>query len=520
MTARSRLSLPRALGLALPLLAGCGPAVPTEAAPEPGVTRGAEVRIANALTTQALVLNAIATNPTANGLVGTRALRAAFHPDTGNAYLRQQLVDADAVTFMEYLVGCALPKGQHVAWRGPWSNEVSTWAGDAGLCPEWADAAPSQACLHRVSSCILARNNAYGLRVELSLRGEDVNAPEKFSLEALTRPSEYEPYSSTRVESLKACTLPASSAQRDCGWTPDALGRCTPGEEVWVGAGGVPSEACGSEPLGTTLSGRAVLRVCEGLSSCNADSGRNLGQSEGSCGDTAPAVSFVCPASGTFNAMTAPYLSTQTATVRVEARAGLLDGSDISSFGAKGPTGGTTRASVAYRLSEAQAFSSREGAFYGTLFDPNALAAAPVEVLPGAEVATNKEQVVTGPVFLRMHSCYDPAWLNGAAYASHRVCAQPNAGANCAASVVGPCIDLENPSLSVCEQNDAEGVRSGDYDYGRCHDGEGALWTEPVTSFLNAPCNMDPAGTWCQRGTELTSSAVYVICIGVPGGGC
>lgn len=517
MNARLRSSLLRALGLALPLLAGCGPATDsTEVTP---VTRGAEVRIANALTTQALVLNAIATNPTANGLVGTRALRAAFHPDTGNAYLRQQLVDADAVTFMEYLVGCALPEGQHVAWRGQGSNEVSTWAGHAGLCPEWADAAPSQACLHRVSSCILARNNAYGLRVELSLRGEDPSAPEKFGLEALTRPSEYEPTSSVRVASLKACTLPASSAQRDCGWTPDALGRCTPGETVWVGAGGPPPEACGSEPVGTTLSGRAVLRVCEGLSSCDAGSGRRLGQSEGSCGGTAPAVSFRCPSSGTFNAMTAPYLSTQSATVRVEARGATSGSPDIITFGAKGP-GGTTRSSVAYRLSEAQAFSSREGAFYGTLFDPNALAAAPVEVLPGAEFATNKEQVVTGPVFLRMHSCYDPAWLNGAAYASHRVCAQPSSGANCAASVVGPCIDLENPTLSVCEQNDAEGVRSGDYDYGRCHDGEGTLWTEPVTSFLNAPCNMDPAGTWCQRGTELTSSASPVICVGVPGGGC
>jgi hypothetical protein len=304
---------------------------------------------------------------------------------------------------------------------------------------------------------------------------------------------------------------------RDCGWTPDALGRCIPGQEVLLGAGGPPPQDCQAAPVGATLSGRVVLRVCEGLSSCDADSPRNLGQSEGSCGGTAPAVPFRCPASGLFNAMTAPYHSAEFATAAVAVSAASSD--TIPFLLGAGSTGKPRpRPSLAYRLGEAQAFDFREGAFYGTLFDPSALAAAPVEVLPGAEVATNKEQTVPGPVFLRMHSCYDPAWLNGAAYATHRVCAQPDSGANCAASVVGPCIDPESPTQSVCEQNDAESVRSGDFDYGRCHDGQGTLWSEPVTTFLPLPCSMDPGGTRCQRGIELTSSSGPVICL--PGTGC
>src|SRR5690606_31778227 len=125
---------------------------------------------------------------------------------------------------------------------------------------------PSQACLHRVSACILARNNAFGRRVELSLRGEDASNPHKFELAPVTLPAEYEPNTSARVASFEACSSHGGSALRDCGWTVDALGRCSPGQTVRLGAGGSAPDACAHpEPLGTTLSGRAVLRVCEGL---------------------------------------------------------------------------------------------------------------------------------------------------------------------------------------------------------------------------------------------------------------
>lgn len=471
MAGRSPPSLLRALAMALPLLAGCGPTSRTEELRPALATHAGEVRIANSLTTQALLFNAISTNPEANERVSTSALGAAFHPVSGDAYLQQQLLDVDAQHFMKYLVGCALDAGESVQWREPLTHAVRQWEGGAGLCPEWATAAPSQACLHRVSACLLARNNAFGRRVELSLRGEDASNPHKFALAPVTVPTEYDPDTSARAASFEACEGEGDAALSDCGWTVDALGRCTPGQTVRLGAGGSAPDACGSqEPLGTTLSGRAVLRVCEGLAGCDGDGARQLAQSEGSCGDEKPAVAFTCPPSGNFNVMLAPW-ARGTSTVAV---VGVEEG-----------------ASVAYGLSEQQAFRHREGAFYGTLFDAKALAAT-VYVARGK--VYGKGQTVQGSVYRKMFSCYEPAWSAGLAYSTHRVCALPSEDPlNCAATVAGPCWDVE-ASHSLCAKDDGTVVRLGDGDYEGCRDPSGHTWNEPVTVFLHGACDLAPAG--------------------------
>lgn len=473
MALRSPLPLLRTLGLALPLLAGCEPTVlPAEAAPGLA-THAAEVRIANSLTTRALLYNAISTNPVANRQVATSALGAAFHPVTGDAYLREQLRDVDAQHLMEYLVSCALGSGEAVAWSDPLTGTVRQWEGKSGLCPEWAASAPSEACLRRVSACIVARNNAFGRRVELSLRGEDVSDFGKFALEPVTLPTEYEPDTSARVASFEPCGQGETSARRDCGWTVDALGRCTPGQTVRLGAGGQAPDTCTDAPLGATLSGRAVLRVCEGLAGCDGHAERLLAWSEGSCGEEAPSVAFTCPASGGFNVMLAPWDSAEeaVAVVGVEER---------------------TAAATTYGLSEQAAFRYREGAFYGTLFDTQALAAH-VHVQRG--VVYGKGQHVKGSVYRKMFSCYDAAWRNGAAYATHRVCALPTAvPEDCAATVAGPCWDTEEAKRSLCAQQDGTAVRKGDGDYEGCQDPSGATWKEPVTVFLHGACDLAPAG--------------------------
>ena len=74
MALRSPPFLLRTLGLALPLLAGCEPLAPIQEATPGLATHAAEVRIANSLTTQALLYNAISTNPIANKLVATSPL--------------------------------------------------------------------------------------------------------------------------------------------------------------------------------------------------------------------------------------------------------------------------------------------------------------------------------------------------------------------------------------------------------------------------------------------------------------
>jgi hypothetical protein len=476
MAFRSPLSPLCALVLALPLLAGCEPtALPGEGGPELA-THAGEVRIANSLSTQALLFNAISTNEVANRLVATNPLAAVFDPVSGDPYLNEQLQDVDAQHFMEYLVSCALREGESLDWSDPLDDgAVRQWEGKSGLCPEWATAVPSEVCLRRVSSCIVARNNAFGRKVELSLRGEDETDFAKFALEPVTLPAKYEPATSVSLVSLEACETPDGLPLRDCGWRTDALGVCKPLETVRLGAGGLAPDSCLTRrTLGSTHSGRAVLRVCEGLSACDGDGTgeRLLAQSDGSCGFNAPAVTFTCPRSGNFNVMLADWSRMDD----TEAEVGVQTG---------------TVAATAYRLSEQTAFRFREGAFYGTLFDVSALAA---KVWVERGVVHGKGQIVKGSVYRKMFSCYDPAWQHGAAYATHRVCALPTEQPqNCAATVVGPCRDVEGLH-PVCARDDGTAVRKGDGDFEGCKDHTGTTWNEPVTVFLHGACDLAAAG--------------------------
>ena len=77
------------------------------------------------------------------------------------------LGDPDAHQFVEYLVSCALPAGDDVAIQG------ETFAGALGLAPEWADGPCGETCQRWVSACLLARVNARGERVQISMRGPD-----------------------------------------------------------------------------------------------------------------------------------------------------------------------------------------------------------------------------------------------------------------------------------------------------------------------------------------------------------
>ncbi|WP_375768854.1 hypothetical protein NR798_45455 [Archangium gephyra] len=461
-----------ALGVMLLGVPGCQPELPGEEwEPEPA-TVAREMRVANSLTTQALVLNAISTNPTANTLVATGGLAPLFDPVTGNSYLRLQLRDPDAQSFMSYLVGCALPAGHNVLWKDPLTLAVRSWEGKAGLCPQWETGAPSQVCKNRVSSCLLARNNALGRRVELSIRGEDALQPTLFSLENETRPVEHDPdLGNNRVPSYVACTTAQSGMNRDCGWKADFIGRCNAGQEVRLGAGGKAPDQCATgSALGASSGASMMLRVCEGIIGCDQGNTRQLGQSEGTCATTDAAVTFTCPASGFFNVMSAPYDSTLTGSVTVAVETG-------------------TPAATTYRLSEKAVFRVREGAYYGNIFDSGALATKVFVEESGRIVG--KEQIIQGSVYRKMFSCQAPEWTDAAAYATHRVCALPGSGSNCAAQPVGDCIDYTNRSYpaSKCRKEDGS-VVAGDWDFEECYDSTGTLWSEPITVFLYEPCGL------------------------------
>ncbi|WP_434344965.1 hypothetical protein ACN6A1_20960 [Myxococcus virescens] len=461
-------------------LSGCGTGPHEEETPTVGA-QASEIRIANSLTTQALVLNAISTNADSNLLLGTSALVQLFHPTLGDANTRRRLHDPNAQRFMEYLVGCALTVEQEVAYYDPRepSPGIRKWLGQAGLCPDWADSPPSRSCLERVSACVLARNNAEGRRVELSMRGEHqfyASGPNIYTLDAKTRPATHVPITGNALASFGDCVLGESGEQRDCGWTPDGIGRCTPSTAVVVGAGG-PLSCVGLSPIvGSSVNGPTVLRVCEGIAGCDHLDARNLGEATGSCAGSpaVPVVSFTCPAGGYYSVMTAPASSTT-----VEWLANVEAYPDSAST---------------YGLSEQQVYSVREGAFYGNIFLPNELGAEVdvVEMGDGDKkryVVVGADVIVRGSIYRKMFSCYDPAWSSGAAYAANRVCALPSSGSNCAARVTGPCFtSLSPPVAGKCEILDGP-LTPRDGDYEACHDDDNVLWKQSVTTYLHAPCD-------------------------------
>lgn len=455
------------------LLAGCQPAPVEET---DGLTSTADsLRVANSLTTHALVLNAISTNPTASDLLISAGLTSLFDPVSGPAYLRQQLLDPDAQQFMSYLVGCALPSGTSVVWKNS-AGTTGKWDGILGLCPAWNTGAPSQTCKNWVSSCLLARNNAYGRHVELSMRGEDPTRPAFFTTEPQARPVQFDPDLNGPVPSFSACVGAQTGASRNCGWQVDAVGSCNQGQTVCLGAGGSAPSACGSPgaTLGSSSGAHMMLRVCEDIVGCDSTSEHLLGQNDGAAGMGSPAVSFLCPTTGYFNVMTAPYSSTTSGTATVAVETG-------------------TPAAARYRLSEKDVFRMREGAYYGNIFDSSALAAN-VYVDEGGDTH-GKTQQVKGSVYRKMYSCQAPEWSSAAAYASYRVCALPSSGSNCAATAVGPCIDPNNRAYPASRCNKEDGTLvAGDGDFEICADNTGAYWYQPITVYLHEPCDLIPAG--------------------------
>ncbi|RYZ37251.1 MAG: hypothetical protein EOO71_28765 [Myxococcaceae bacterium] len=494
-------------------LAGCEPALPegTEAGGsnvEPG-TSEAEIRIANSLTTRELVLNAIAANHDANEALASHSLESLFDPvhrvpGLASALIANQLRDPYAQRFMAYLVGCALEKEETLAWLNPLhptGSQLSYWQGGAGLCPQWRTSAPAEdsACLRRVTACLLARNNGLGYRVGLSMRGEihepELAIAEPFALDTWAAPLDHVQGSPASVNSSAPCSGAAVGAGRDCGWTMHSVGWCPAGQTVSVGAGGPTGgpSACGvGAPLGSSADARMVMRVCSGISGCDGTSAELMAASEGCLpGSTSPwptaitnpSVSITCPAQGGyFTVMTAPWNSTAAGRVTVAVT-------------------GTAQ----LPLSERGVYRIREGAFYGNLFGPGALRddinVQVVNVKGDRYAIKRPEQRQSRPIFNNLYACYDPGWVRGLAYATYRVCALPGTHEDCAATVTGPCWATEGPKQ--CAAQDGS-LFVGDGDFVACKDPASATWEEPVTVFLNGPCDLvDPQhGDLCARWSE------------------
>jgi hypothetical protein len=456
--------------IAAALAVGCGgPAGEVE-------ERAAPFIASNFIASNAITTNAITSNAVASGAIAGNALAGQFPADGSHGVVtmtevRTGLEDPDAQMLMDGLVGCALRPDQFLQWQSRFSATTRSWQGNVGLCPMWLASAPSPQCLERVSACLLARNNAFGISVPLSMRGSrDGSRPLSLAPEVALWPKVWR--TNTTVASTGPCHNGESGLDRNCGWQSGGVGRCTPGAPVNVGAGG-----CG---LGSST-GDTMLRVCTRMHFCDAGGPDVVAQNDDACGSHGPFVSFTCPPDGYYAVMVANHHATPAA-------AGVSLAADPSGL----PS------------SEAEVFRWREGAFFGSIFDPGALNPLKPQVrvnpqtgeveeqpLPGSTVwvpGKTLSSAFAGVVFQKMWACSSSNWSFPDSYYERRVCAGP--GINCAARYAGAC-DLR------CGTSDA-GPVAGDQDFGDCADLTLHRWSSPITPFLDHPCDLvarDPTGT-------------------------
>lgn len=153
---------------------------------------------ANHLTLDHLGRNLLTANKTNVGALVSSPLKSESFT---SGPLHGALIDPHARAVMEALVQCALTEEQSVSWS-PTAEEqkvfwhylsgfdAKPWKGEIGLCPQWAEGPASTACQELVSACLLARNNAYGVRVDISLQGDRaLVAPTSFPVDPARSPA-------------------------------------------------------------------------------------------------------------------------------------------------------------------------------------------------------------------------------------------------------------------------------------------------------------------------------------------
>jgi hypothetical protein len=142
-------------------------------AEDPGLEE-VEAMSLNAMSLNAMSLNALSANFAASQAMVDNPLDTESY--NGRVpELENQLSDDLTQEFMHYLVGCALKPGQYVKYEDHLFGGIydNTWEGSLGLCPDWHYGPADQTCQEVVSSCLLARVNAFGVSVAFSMRGHD-----------------------------------------------------------------------------------------------------------------------------------------------------------------------------------------------------------------------------------------------------------------------------------------------------------------------------------------------------------
>jgi hypothetical protein len=336
---------------------------------------------------------------------------------------------------LDKIVSCALGPGQNVMVAG------TRLDGQLGLCARWLKSSLSSpekpACLQRVSACVLARVNAIGARVILSLRASDSALPLR---DAVPVEDRYRESHGTSIPSFQPCTNAGS--QINCGFWRGYVGRCAPTEPVEIAA----------KPAGTRI------RVCKGLYGCEKQvSGfppPPVRAYAGLIRDGLDTLRLTCPVGGYYSVMVRPK------------------GTEPPSVTVKGGV---------YPADEKAVFTFAEGAFYGDLFE------------------TNKNQDVCGGQILTgdENACFSRGWTSGVDQMNDRFC-NLGTGSNCFQNQPMPC--FRNRSDDRCATDAVSGkafslCKSTFPNPPASPPGSQAPWKWPLTTYLNSPCDLssDPA---------------------------
>ncbi|MRG93057.1 hypothetical protein [Polyangium spumosum] len=409
----------------------------------------------NGLTTEALQENAALLAFLSQNPLSTDAFVQA------GLEVRQVLATESARTLLSYVVSCALDPCTAVKVKDA-LGQTHSFRGELGYCgPEaptmlrgWSGAAPTEACQEMVSSCILARTNALGKRVVLSLRDSVYARPlvERVPVETMYRESR-----GTDIASFSPCPPDAASvppAERNCGYSPRYMGRCLAGESVQLTA-----------PPGL------VVRVCEGIHGCDHPEGPNptagdprwysrhlpvTGQS--STGKWKFSCPGTHPEDGTVRAPIGPWRTYGVMLAPLDPAAPVPPEADVQA------------ANKGYPAPETQVFTHREGAFYGNLFQ-SACTKLPC---PAASAMLSGKQ----------YACYSDIWSDGLAVLADRLCASSNA--DCFQNEPGPCLPAPE---GQCDRESNETQRR----YTSCGwtDLPNFLTKHTVTVYLNHPCDLN-----------------------------
>lgn len=468
----------------------------------------------NGLSAEALTRNALITNPRANPVMVSVPLATESYADTGPyPALRRQLRHAPTREVMDYLVSCALEMGQSVSYTDTSTGEETTFDGKIGVCPAWGVGPAGAKCQQLVSACMLSLVNAMGRSITVSLRGQAF--PEH-------RPGLLTPAPSVRVvrntedgdiiPSFKRCAIDSEGASRNCGWTAQNVGSCTPGSTVFIATGDAPLTDCANDPAsaaGLPVSD-TVLRVCSGIRGCDAGSPDHIVPSEVRCGERAePALRFVCPQSAYFSLMSGPRTSGRAGLSALAGVAAMLQKHRRFSVasrprpspppppGAVSIAEATFRAAV-YPAAEADVFAWREGAFYGNLWGDEPLhprlKVGMNEVVENGEFkpAPTPGEDSGEAIYRNAFACTGEYWSDHAAYVGERLCAGAEGEIDCVATSVGACgeshLVTDCPALHQCSVDDGVLVE-GDRDFQQC-EGSGGTWRHPITVFLNHPSDV------------------------------